>query len=163
MKRLVESAKDISCRFADSGIPHGVVGGVAVYLHGAVREDGEDIDFFVGEAHKAIAIKLIEGMGFERNGKYYSRDDIRVEIASDGFSSFPDPNSPDEWVDIDGVRVPKIDRMIHTKAEACRDVLNKVLSDGIGGRSRRNTVIKHASDLIELVKLFGKHKGSRNR
>ena len=158
MKTLVKSAKDISSRFADSDIPHVVVGGVAVYLHGATRNDGDDIDFFVGKAKKAIAIELIEGMGFKRDGKYYKSDDIKVQIESNGFRSFPDPNNADEWVDIGGVRVPNIDKMIETKSEVCREILKKVLSDGIGGPRRRNAFIKHATDLTALVKGYGKKK-----
>lgn len=163
MQSLVNSAKEICSRFADEGIPYIIVGSVAVHLHGAPRRDGDDIDFFVGKGSEPKAIQVIEDMGFMKDGKYYRNNKVKVEIKSDGFGSYPDLNSPNECVVINGVRVPTIVKLIDTKVEACRDVLNKVVSHGVGGPRRRNTIIRQASDLVDLVKILGSRRRSQNQ
>jgi len=155
---LVAAAQEISRFLTNSNIPHGVLGGVAVHLHGAERADGDDIDVLVAESNEDTVPGLILKLGFQKKAKYFERANIKSQIKTQGrgFPSFPNPEDSNEWISVDGVRVPTIDKMIETKAEACRDILEKWLSKGIGGPSSRSSLIKHATDLVRLVKLYAK-------
>lgn len=155
---LVEAAKEISQRLTEKGIPHVVLGGVAVHLHGAERKDSDDVDFLVRESDQESVIVLINEIGFKECGKYYIRDQIKIQITSITHDSYPNLESEDECRDIDGVRVPTIDKLILTKAEICREILDKILSKGIGGPRRRSSLMKHFTDLAGLIQVYPKKK-----
>lgn len=46
---ILERARDVSRRLTELGIPHALIGGLAVGVHGHVRAT-RDVDFLVGEA-----------------------------------------------------------------------------------------------------------------
>jgi len=75
---LAEAAKEISLSLTDSNMPHVVLGGVAVYLHGAERTDADDLGILIGKADEERVVALIENGGFQRNGKYYNLHSARV-------------------------------------------------------------------------------------
>jgi hypothetical protein len=155
---LVEAAKEINLKLTESGTPHGVLGGVAAYLHGAERTHADDVDILLGIANEKKVRDMVETLGFQKSNKYYLRGEIKIQITTKSFTSFPNPENSNEWISINNIRVPTIERMIKTKAEACKDILEKVLSEGIDGTSRRNALIKHTTDLVDLVKAYAKNK-----
>jgi hypothetical protein len=162
ISKLVNVAQELSGVLTQYDIPHVIVGGIAVHLHGATRKDGDDIDIYIGAGCKETVIALLRDRRFKPSGKYFTRDDVKTQIKSEGegFSSYPKPNCPSDWMNINGVRVPSIEIAIRTKAHACSDILVKVLTDGIGGPRRRSSLIKHTSDLIALVRIAGKKPGA---
>ncbi len=141
----------ITKRLKDLDIPHAVVGGMALFVHGYERFTS-DVDLLVTpESLKEIHERL-EGLGYVPPfaGSKQLRDTetgVRIEfLVSGGFPgdgkpkpvAFPDPSTVS--VNIDGIDYLRIETLVELK-----------LASGMTGGMHRQ---KDITDVIELVKVL---------
>jgi aminoglycoside-2''-adenylyltransferase len=161
IKLLLDIAKEVSQRLAANRISHMVLGGVAVHLHGVERKDGDDVDVLIAAENEQKVSAVLSKEGFKKNGRYFEKGDgVRIEISDRRkFSSCPNLDDEQEWIEIEGVRVPTIDNMIKMKAEASKDICTTIMEkNGKVGTTTRNAFIKHSNDLSGLFRVYARRK-----
>ena len=82
--RMVESARRASCEFSRAGIPHRVVGGVAVFLHVDSVEPiaarlTPDVDLAIQDGDLASASRVLESLGYVNSGGVF-RDPVNPRV-----------------------------------------------------------------------------------
>ena len=159
IETLVAAAKKIGGLLNEAEITYYIVGSVAVHLHGAERDSGNygDIDIFMRHKDKESVSDMVTGIGFKEKRNHYCLDGVKIGFCcakKKRYSWLPDPGCPDSWIEIDCVRVLRIEDLIKMKAEVCKEFLDKVLSEGLGGPKRRTHLKKHNLDFIKLVNVY---------
>ena len=121
-----KSLQKITKRLEELGISYAVVGGMAMFFHG-YRRFTEDVDILVTpEGLKELHLKL-EGLGYlpPFPGSKHLRDSefgVRIEFLTTGDypgdgkpKSISFPNPADAGIDIEGVRILELPRLIELK------------------------------------------------
>ena len=136
---LWDAAVDCDAKLDAAGIPHAIVGGVAVCLHG-YRRNTVDLDLLVRREDQtraaeqlnpgAVPVRLL--LSGERAGK-------GAEVV------LPDPDSPGVTVEIEGLSVLDLARLIETK-----------LACGLASTRRTHR------DLADVLELIAIHSLSRS-
>jgi hypothetical protein len=138
----------ITARLTELGIPHAVVGGMAMFFHG-YRRFTEDVDILVTAAGLKEIHDKLEGLGYVPpfQGSKQLRDTesgVRIEfLVTGGYPgdgkpkpvSFPDPK--DVVVELDGVRCVNLQTLLDLK-----------LSSGMTSIDR----LKDLADAVELIR-----------
>lgn len=140
----------------DAEVPHAVVGGLAVFLHGH-RRMTTDVDILVNPENQA-RVKLAlnaAGMPFER-GEFYGDQDVRLHLLFTGRPegidwataiTFPDPGDIKAAGEIDGFPTVRLLQLLQMK-----------LACGLSN-PRRPQDIADALRLMELHKLDKRYAG----
>lgn len=147
-----ETLRRITRRLGDLGIPHAVVGGMAMFAHG-FRRFTEDVDLLVTREAMDRIGKELEGLGYVRPAGTTTKlrdtqSGVRIEfLITGGFPGdgkpkpvmFPDPSSV--AVQIDGVSYLGLPTLLELK-----------LASGMTGGVHR---LKDLGDVVALIKTLG--------
>ena len=133
---------------AEQGIPHAIVGGMAVCLHGYQRNT-VDVDLLVRKDESEAIRKCLESAGFQWSSEECEfRDEAGIQVkflltgdrAGKGSElELPDPSNAATVEEIEGLPVVTLPRLIETKI-ACGE-----------GNLRRTH--KDFADVVELIAL----------
>ena len=140
----------ITARLSELGIPHAVVGGMAMFFHG-FRRFTEDVDILVSRAGLEELHRKLEGLGYVPpfQGSKHLRDaelGVRIEFLvagdypGDGKPkpvAFPDPNQVVE--NVSGIPVANLPTLIDLK-----------LASGMTNPNR----LKDLADVQELIRVL---------
>lgn len=147
-----KSLRKITSKLSALRIPHAVVGGMALVLHGFERTT-VDVDLLVTEEGLRAAHEALEGLGYVAPfaGSKNLRDaetGVRIEFLvagnypGDGKPkpvAFPDPSGV--GMEVDGIRVIQLPRFIELK-----------LASGMTGGAAR---LKDFADVVALIQILG--------
>ena len=146
---LWEAAKECHAALEQAAVPHAIIGGVAVCLHGYQRNT-VDLDVLIGSSAQAAVRAALETAGFqwsEQAAEFRSPGGIPVQllIANDraGAGSevrLPEPSDSSAVVYLEGLPVLSLARLIESKI-ACGE-----------GNLRRTH-----KDFADVVELIAKH------
>ena len=167
----------LSCHAAldEMAIPHAVIGGVAVCLHGYQRST-VDLDLLV-RPNDTVRIKAaLESAGFRWNSEhseFRTNDGVPVQLLLCGSSAgrdsgvkLPDPSLSKTVVDIEGLPVVTLAKLIEMKV-ACgsgnlrrthkdfADVVELIVANGLGksfARYLHKSVRSAFRDLVERTR-----------
>ena len=147
---LWDAALKCHAALEEAAIPHAVIGGVAVCLHGYQRNT-VDLDLLVRPEDSADVKAALEKAGFCWNAEqveFHAVDGPAVQLVFAGSSAgrdsgmkLPDPSSAKTIVDIEGLPVITLAKLIEIKI-AC------------GSGSLRRTH-KDFADVVELIAANG--------
>ena len=146
---LWQTATQCHQLLAAAKIPHAIMGGVAVCLHGYQRNT-VDVDLLIRREDSAAVREALENDQFEWNGKqkeFRSQSGVGVQIllagdkaGTDSEVKLPDPADEKTTTDIEGLPVLKLAKLIESK-----------LACGIGNLRRTH---KDFADVVELIVLY---------
>jgi hypothetical protein len=130
-----------------ASVPHVVIGGVAVCLHGYQRNT-IDVDLLVRSEDSARIKGTLNGAGLRRaeNREFLSPDGIPVQfvMASESAGAdrslgvrMPDPGDPESWTNIEDIPVLTLSKLIESK-----------LACGLGNMRRTH---RDFADVVELI------------
>jgi len=135
-------------------IPHAVAGGVAVCLHG-YRRNTVDLDMLIRQEDQAKVRSALENAGYDwlrERAEFRGQSEIPVQFLISGERAgkgmevlLPAPNQPGVTVEIEGLAVLSLARLIETK-----------LACGLGSPRRTHR------DLADVVELIAVHQLSRS-
>lgn len=128
---------------AAQNLPHAIVGGVAVCLHGYQRNT-VDVDMLVRSEDAPAVRAALEDIGFAWIGNVPVQFLMAREPAGHG-ASLPDPAEPGVTTQIEGLTVLTLARLIETKI-AC----------GLSNLRRTHR------DLADVVELIARHNLGRD-
>ena len=133
---ILETARRVTQVMRDAGVEGGVVGGVAVFLHGYERST-LDVDVYVEDS--AALKQALEDAGFywsdEKREFYYADGVVPVQVLTD-VVVIP----PQGYSEIDGIRVIRLADLLTMKIDS-------------GTREYKRT--KDIADVIELIQRIG--------
>lgn len=149
--KVHETLRRVSQRLTELGIPHAVVGGLALFEHG-FRRFTEDVDLLVTAVGLQQIHAALEGRGYlpPFDGSKHLRDTetkVKIEFLKtgqfpgDGLPkpiAFPDPEQVAEM--IDGIPYIRLETLVELK-----------LASGMTKPDR----MKDLTDVLELIKLTG--------
>ena len=158
---VLETARRVTEVLKAAGVEGGVVGGVAVFLHG-YRRTTADVDVFTPDT--AGLKKAFEDAGFvwsdENRGFYYRGGAVPVQILTDDVVI-----PPRGYSEIEGVRVIRLADLITMKVDSgandawrhkdISDVIELMRVIGFGGEMAAKLHPKVRRDYRELVKKLG--------
>lgn len=143
---LWEVAQNCHELLADAEIPHAVVGGVTVCLHGYPRNT-VDVDLLVRKEDGERLREVLEQAGFEwitREAKFRSASGVPVQLLMAGERAgkgseirLPDPDLANNVTTKEGLPVLSLSRMIEAK-----------LACGLGSLRRTH---RDFADVVELI------------
>jgi len=147
---LFQTLRSITQKLEQIGIPHAVMGGMALVAHGYLRTT-EDVDILIASSSLETIHRLLVGLGYRPlfEGSKNLRDaqtGVRIEFViagqfpGDGKPkpvAFPDP--AEVAVEIDGISYVKLSNLIELK-----------LASGITNPGR----LKDLADVQELIRLL---------
>ena len=147
---VFETLRSITQRLEHLGIPHAVMGGMALVAHGYLRTT-EDVDILVSSTSIEVIHKSLVGLGYRPvfEGSKNLRDSqtgVRVEFViagqfpGDGKPkpvAFPDPSEASQ--EIDGIRYLRLPALVELK-----------LASGMTNPGR----LKDLADVQELIRLL---------
>src|SRR5437867_2188526 len=135
-------------------IPHAIVGGVAVCLHG-YRRNTVDLDLLIRKTDQAQVRAALEHAGYHwssENAEFRAPSGIPVQFllsgekaGSDSEVRLPEPDAPGITVEIEGLAVLDLARLIEVK-----------LACGLGSPRRTHR------DLADVVELIAVHQLDRS-
>lgn len=145
---LWETARHCTQTLTSAGVPHAIVGGVAVCLHG-YRRNTVDLDLLVRREDSAAIRTALESNGYawmDENAEFRSPAGVPVQfvIAGDRAGNdlqvfLPDPSAAGETALVEDLPVLRLSRLIESKV-AC----------GSGNPRRMH---RDFADVIELISL----------
>ena len=142
----------VQCHHAlrDAGVPHAILGGVAVCLHGYQRNT-VDLDLLVRREDQAKVRETLESAGLQWSAEqveFRTAGGVAVQFliagnraGKDSEVYFPDPGDEQVTAEIEGLPVLTLARLIETK-----------LASGLGNIRRMHR------DLADVVELIAAHK-----
>jgi hypothetical protein len=143
-----QTAEQCSALFHGAGIPHAILGGVAVSLHGYQRNT-IDVDLLIQREQSAAVKQLLLNAGFTSNEERrefigVNRVPVQFLIANEPAGDdrslgvvLPDPSLEGVATEIEGLRVLTLARLIETK-----------LACGLGNLRRTH---RDLADVVELI------------
>jgi hypothetical protein len=148
--KVHETLRRITSRLDSLGIPHAIVGGMALFLHGYHRFT-DDVDLLVTPENLARIHQELEGLGYVPpfSGSKNLRDTesgVRIEFLTTGSFpgdgkpkpvSFPDPANA--TITVDNLHILSLPRLIDLK-----------LASGMTNPAR----LKDQADVLELIKIL---------
>lgn len=151
---LWDAAADSHAILRDAGIPHAIVGGVAVCLHG-YRRNTVDLDLLVRRDDQAKVKAALEAAGYvwsKEHAEFRTPSGIPVQFLLSGERAgkgaevvLPDPNAPGVTVELEGLHVVRLAKIVEMK-----------LASGLGSPRRTHR------DLADVVELIAVHQLSRS-
>lgn len=137
---VLDAARAASRVLAESGIAGGVIGGVAVMLHGHVRATS-DVDIYVPEPLAAFAERLTAaGFEFRPTERQFAYHGVPVQLVSAAHAS----PVPTHFVTLEDVRTVSLADLINLKlrsgtrsplrARDLGDVVDLIRANGLDGR-----------------------------
>ena len=146
---LWEAAKECHAALEQAAVPHAIIGGVAVCLHGYQRNT-LDLDVLIGSSAQAAVRAALETAGFqwsEQAAEFRSPGGIPVQLliandraGADSEVRLPEPSDSSAVVYLEGLPVLSLARLIESKI-ACGE-----------GNLRRTH-----KDFADVVELIAKH------
>jgi len=150
---LWQAAQQCHNALRQANIPHAVLGGVAVCLHGYQRNT-VDLDLLVRRDDASSIRRTLEGSGFEwrpMSSEFHSPGGIPVQLlmagdrpGKDSEIALPDPRDPAAVVELEGLPVLSLEKLIETK-----------LACGLSDLRRTHR------DFADVVELIARHRLSR--
>ncbi len=108
----------------EAGIPHAVVGGLAVFLHGH-RRMTTDVDILVRREERTAVREALESAGLPlQGGEFIGDEDVRMHLLFSGEPEgidwakaicFPDPSDERSLAEIDGFPTVVLIRLLEMK------------------------------------------------
>ena len=152
--RLLESAMKCHQLLSKQGIPHVIMGGTAVYLHGYERKGRgyRDVDLLVREEDCVRLDQLFLSNGYTRDrGKEY-RDPEGQSVGlciKEAYPNhpFPDPGDRDLCETINGLPVPALRELMKIKLAAVK----YFTEHPSGNRKKKERNKKHSEDVRGLI------------
>jgi hypothetical protein len=151
---LWDAAVECHAALGAAGIPHAIVGGVAVCLHG-YRRNTVDLDLLVRRDDQQRVRAALEAAGYEwsaERAEFRSRSGVPVQFLLSNERAgknaevlLPEPDAPGVTVEIEGLSVLDLARLIEAK-----------LACGLGSPRRTHR------DLADVVELIAIHQLSRS-
>jgi hypothetical protein len=151
---LWHAAVDCHAALSSAGLPHAVVGGVAVCLHG-YRRNTVDLDLLIRNDDQQKVREVLENRGYawsERTAEFRGSSNIPVQFLISGETAgkdaeviLPDPLAPGTTIEIEGLTVLSLARLIEIK-----------LACGLGSPRRTHR------DLADVVELIAIHQLDRS-
>jgi hypothetical protein len=151
---LWDTAAGCHAALAAAAIPHAIVGGVAVCLHG-YRRNTVDLDLLARRADQSQIRAALKEAGFrwtEAQAEFRSPSGIAVQFLLSGDRAgkgaevyLPEPDLPGVTVEIEGLVVVSLARLIEMK-----------LACGLGSARRTHR------DLADVVELIAIHQLDRS-
>ena len=162
---ILETARRVTEALKSAGVEGGVVGGVAVFLHG-YRRTTTDVDVFTPDS--AGLKRAFEDAGFiwsdEKREFYYRDGSIPVQILTDDVVI-----PPRGYSEIRGVRVIRLADLITMKVDSgssdywrqkdIADVIELMRVVGFGGEMTSKLHPKVRRDFREIVRKLGPRPG----
>jgi hypothetical protein len=143
---LWSTAVECHAALEAADLPHAIVGGVAVCLHG-YRRNTVDLDVLISKSDQSKVRAALESSGFvwdDQNVEFRAPSGIPVQLLLSGERAgkdaellLPEPNAPGVSVEIEGLSVIDLARLIETK-----------LACGLGSPRRTH---RDLADVVELV------------
>ena len=135
---MVESARRASCELEQHGIPHRVVGGVAVFLHVDAIEPiaarlTPDVDLAIQGANLAAASSALESLGYLNSSGTF-RDPVHPRIWH-GVHLIEEPTPASESIRTrEGILIAPVADLVHMKLTSFRlkDKVHIQDLDGVG-------------------------------
>jgi hypothetical protein len=150
---LWETAARVHGLLTNQGVPHAVVGGVAVCLHG-YRRNTVDLDLLVRPGDTAVVRSALEADGIawsEATHEFRTASGVAVQFVLAGESEgprqpavFPDPADARHVIRVEGLPVLSLAALIQSK-----------LACGLGNLRRTH---KDFADVVELIAIHGLDK-----
>ena len=147
---LWATAADCHAALQSAEVPHAIVGGVAVCLHG-YRRNTVDLDVLIRQADQAKVRHTLEANGYvwsAENVEFRAPAGTPVQFLLSGERAgkgaevmLPDPDSPGTTVELEGLAVLDLTRLIEIK-----------LACGLGSPRRTHR------DLADVVELIAAHQ-----
>ena len=141
---LWDAALKCHAALDEAAIPHAVIGGVAVCLHGYQRTT-VDLDLLVRREDSADVKAALEKGGFCWNAKqveFHAADGLTLQLLFAGSTAgrdsgiiLPDPSSPKTIVDIEGLPVITLAKLIEMKIACGSGSLRRTHKDFEIGRA----------------------------
>ena len=151
---LWTTAVDCHAALQAVGVPHAIVGGVAVCLHG-YRRNTVDLDMLIRAEDQPKVKAALESSGYTwstEQAEFRGPSGIPVQFVLSGERAgkgtevrLPDPEQPGVAVEIEGLSVVDLARLIEIK-----------LACGLGSPRRTHR------DLADVVELIAAHQLSRS-
>ncbi len=151
---LWEAARSAHELLAQAGLPHAIVGGVAVCLHGYQRNT-VDVDLLVRRDEAAQVRTALESAGWkwiDERTELQSPSGVVLRFLMAGYKAgfdtvvrFPDPGDVDSVTELEGLPVLTLARLIESK-----------LACGQGNLRRTH------KDFADVVELIAVHQLSRS-
>lgn len=108
---LLDVAREVTAAIKASGAEGGVVGGIAVFLHGYERTT-TDIDVYTHD-RPALAEKLVEiGFVWSDDRRQFERDEVPVQLLAPNDDL---PYYPEAYSELQGIRVVRLADLINMK------------------------------------------------
>ncbi len=124
---LLKSAKGCYELLTKHGVPHAVIGSIAVYLHGYERKirGYRDVDVLVREMDRRRTEQLFLAEGFTKDKRDGYRDARGQSVGlctNEDYANrpFPDPEDRSLFQEIEGVRVPTLKQLMTIKLKAVK-------------------------------------------
>jgi hypothetical protein len=143
---LWDTAVDCHAALHAAGIPHAIVGGVAVCLHG-YRRNTVDLDLLVRRDDQARIRAVLESSGYTwstEQAEFRAPSGVPVQFLVSGERAgkgaevyLPEPDTTGVTVEIEGLAVLDLARLIETK-----------LACGLGSPRRTH---RDLADVVELI------------
>jgi hypothetical protein len=147
---LWQTAKRVHDLLDRQGVPHAVVGGLAVSLHG-YRRNTVDVDLLVRPEDSSTVRAALEAAGFrwlDREKEFRSEAGVPVQVLFAGeregpgqAATFPSPDDPSHVTVVEGLPVLSLAQLIQAK-----------LACGLGDLRRTH---KDFADVVELIAVHG--------
>lgn len=143
---LWNTALECHAALGAAGIPHAIVGGVAVCLHG-YRRNTVDLELLVRKGDQALVRATLESSGYtwsSEHAEFRAPSGVPVQLLLSGEKAgkdadvlLPEPDAPGVTVEIEGLAVLGLPRLIETK-----------LACGLGQPRRTH---RDLADVVELI------------
>ena len=153
IQSLLQTANECHDFLGAADIPHVVIGGLAVCLHGHTR-NSRDVDLLVRRDDWDRIRQAFESAQYvwhNHRKAYYSPKKVRVDFRFGGDSAgtiemnFPNPGADQVREIIDGLPVIALANLLETK------LASALCGQGKGGRWARRSK-KHFEDIVGLIK-----------
>jgi hypothetical protein len=155
---LWDTAVECHSALREASVPHAIVGGVAVCLHG-YRRNTVDLDLLIGAPDQAKVRAALESHGYKWSSKqaeFTSPSGVPVQFLLSGQRAgkgaevyLPDPALPGATVELEGLVVLSLARLLEVK-----------LACGLGSPRRTHRDLADVVELIaihDLDKTFARH------
>jgi hypothetical protein len=143
---LWDTAKECDAALRAAELAHAIVGGVAVCLHG-YRRNTVDLDLLIRQADGDKVRAALEGAGYRwlaDTAEFIGPVNVSVQLLVSGERAgkdsevrLPEPDSPGVTIEIEGLAVLSLARLIETK-----------LACGLGSPRRTH---RDLADVVELI------------
>lgn len=153
--KVKQVAAEWSQLLCEKGVPHVVIGSVAMLLHECqpYRVKFKDIDFLLPQDRAQELRDILAENGFAqgKNGNY-EKDGVTIGIATPStHRGLPSPTDETTGTEIGGVRIIALDGLIDSKRLAVESQMKLIINKGYR-RHRERSVVKQMKDICALCR-----------